>query len=257
MKAKLPRVTKRGFFLPGPGAQVLLLHGYTGSPYDLKPLAISLNRHGLAVSVPLLLGHGTQSEKIWGVSGQQWLEQAKAELLKLDQSKDIFIGGLSMGALLAILLVSSSKPRGLLLFSPALKLKFSAEMLISAARFGLIKSQASMPKFSGKSDIADPEARKKSPSYPDMPISGLLEFDALRKRANEELEYLSIPIFVAFARHDGAIDLGACRSLILSKVLGPVLSKSYSRSQHVVTLDYDREILFNDVWQFITNYLGP
>ena len=202
MTTKLPRVTKKGYVLPGAGAQVLLFHGYTGSPYDLKPLALYLNQHDISVSVPLLKGHGATLRDLAKIKNSSWLQQAHEELGMLDQNKAIFLGGLSMGACLAIITAQNSRAKALLLLAPALSLKLSAELLISSARLGLISARFSMPKLSGKSDIADPVARQKCPSYPEMPLSGLLEFDTIRLLARELIPNLEIPIFMAFGSRD-------------------------------------------------------
>lgn len=254
MATKLPRVSKKGYFLEGAGAQVLLFHGYTGSPYDLKPVALYLNQHNFAVGVPLLGGHGTNMRDLAQVKSAYWLQQAQEALNKLDTRRPIFLGGLSMGACLAIITAhSTSLCKALLLFAPALSLKLSAELLISSARIGVISSQLSIPKLSGGSDIADPLARQKCPSYPEMPLSGLLEFDTIRMLAREKIPEIGIPIFMAFGSHDNVVNLRESSNYIKYSALGPVVSKFYARSQHVLTLDYDRDILCHDLLNFVNS----
>ena len=41
------------------GKAVLLLHGYTGSASEMRPLGEYLHKHGYTVLCPLLPGHGT------------------------------------------------------------------------------------------------------------------------------------------------------------------------------------------------------
>lgn len=255
MATKLPRVSKKGYVLEGAGAQVLLFHGYTGSPYDLKPVALFLNQHDLAVSVPLLGGHGTNMRDLAQVKSARWIQQADEALAKLDARRPIFLGGLSMGACLAIITAHNSNLcQALLLFAPALSLKLSAELLISSTRLGIISSQLAIPKLSGSSDIADPQARQKCPSYPEMPLSGLLEFDNIRMLAREQIPAIRIPIFMAFGSHDNVINLSESSNYIKHMALGPVVAKFYARSQHVLTLDYDRDKLSADLLNFINTY---
>jgi len=255
MAAKLPRISKKGYALAGAGAQVLLFHGYTGSPYDLKPLALFLNQRDLDVSVPLLSGHGTNIQDLAHVKSSAWLKLAQEALAKLDTRRPIFLGGLSMGACLAIITAQSSQAiKALILLAPALSLKLSAELLISSARLGIISAQLSIPKLKGGSDIADPIARLKCPSYPEMPISGLLEFDTLRMLAREEIPRIRIPVFSAFGSRDNVINLGESYNYIKHSVLGPLVTKFYPRSQHVITLDFDRDLLCEDLWNFINTY---
>ena len=61
--------------MPGAGAYwfegnevgCLILHGFTGTPQNVRPLADYLARRGLTVSVPRIAGHGTtvQGRRRW------------------------------------------------------------------------------------------------------------------------------------------------------------------------------------------------
>lgn len=256
MATRLPRVSKKGFDLSGDQAQVLLLHGYTGSPYDLRPVADFLNRHNCRVAVPLLCGHGNDPKELFHVQAEDWLTQSLEVLNSFDEKRSIVVGGLSMGALLAIILAASQKNiKTLLLFSPALRLGLLADLTKAFAKLGLMDKNSSLKKPSGESDIADPLARQKSPSYPEMPIAGLLQFDRLRLMAEVALPKVACPIFMAFGKLDAAIDAHDSRRVITESTIQPVFSKFYDNSKHVVTLDYDRDELCKNLWQFLKCHL--
>lgn len=256
MKSSLPRVSKKGFDLPG-DAQILLFHGYTGTPYDLRMLGDFLHDHGFHVLAPLLLGHGTVPKNLNKVSFKDWVGQALALLHSLDKTRPIIVAGLSMGALLSVILAAQDKAiRGALLFSPAFKLTMIAELVIASAKIGLIEKKTSFKKLSGGSDVLDPEAKAKSPCYKEMPLGGLLEFEKLRKLALEKLPLVTCPIFMAFGKQDSAINATDSQRIALISSSAPIISKTYENSKHVITLDYDREQLFNDVFDFLHNHLG-
>ncbi len=48
------------------GKAVLLLHGYTGSASEMRPLGEYLHKQGYTVLCPLLPGHGTTVEELKG-----------------------------------------------------------------------------------------------------------------------------------------------------------------------------------------------
>lgn len=257
--AKRSNISKQGYVLPGTKTQVLFFHGYTGSPFDLRPPSEFLHTHGLDVHVPLLLGHGTKASDLIDISYKDWLKQAKHELKKLDPDRALILGGLSMGALLAIILATSTKLKnlkGLVLFSPALKLTMMAELTIRASLLGLIDKKSSLFKISGGSDIADEVAKKSSPAYLEMPINGLLQCEKLRVRANKSLSLIESPVFMAFGKHDGAINTKASYQLIMDHVRSPISSHFYDRSKHVISLDYDKERLSLDLWRFLQPLCG-
>jgi carboxylesterase len=254
--SSLPRVSKKAYVLKGKGPQVLLFHGYTGSPYDLKPIALFLNQHGYEVHVPLLHGHGTKARDLENSTSDLWHAQAREALAKLDATRPILLGGLSMGACLALAHARDSAAiKALLLFSPALNLKISAELLIVSARLGLISKKLLIPKIGGNSDIADPKAREKCPSYNSMSVAGLLEFDNVRLVARKTMKKIQLPIFLAFGNNDSVINTAECHNFITSNSKSYIYNKFYPRSQHVITLDYDRELLQKDLWEFLNTHV--
>ncbi len=246
---------RSGIDLPADGPTVILFHGYTGTPYDLSPLAYFLNEHGYAVHVPLLLGHGTSPQKLTKVTAQKWLNQAN-ETIQKQGNKPFFLGGLSMGALLAIIAAKKSSPQGLILISPSIRLNFSGELVISSAKLGFLAPDKSFAKIGGESDINDPEGRKKCPSYKEMPVFGLVQLEELRLLAKACLPDLTMPIFAAFGAMDGSINTSGSRETLIKKTKQNLSIKSYANSRHVLPLDYDRDALADDVWQFIKSCQG-
>lgn len=93
----------RPFRLPAGPAGALLLHGFTGSPFELKGLAEHLAAGGITVSAALLAGHGTSPADLARTSWPQWLASAAAALRELRAAQQqVFICGFSLGALVAL-----------------------------------------------------------------------------------------------------------------------------------------------------------
>lgn len=102
---------------------VLLVHGLTGTPTEMKPLEKYLQRAGLDTENVLLAGHGAGSAEIIASSYKDWIESVRQSLAKLLERNDrAIICGLSMGALLACeAALSESRVSGLVLMSPTLR----------------------------------------------------------------------------------------------------------------------------------------
>lgn len=100
----LKAVNKHDISLQGNnGSAVLLLHGLTGSPYELKFLAEKLSKAGFTVVAPCLPGHGETLESLKQTSWQDWYEEAKKSFLELRKDfEHVGVGGLCMGTLLAL-----------------------------------------------------------------------------------------------------------------------------------------------------------
>lgn len=85
---------------------VVLLHGWSSIPRQVRPIANKLNKQGYWVHVPRLAGHGTRPEDLEKAKCEHWLEdvyQAVDELKAKSGVEKIVIGGVSLGGNLAIL----------------------------------------------------------------------------------------------------------------------------------------------------------
>src|SRR5262245_11862684 len=85
----------------------LLLHGLGGTPVEMRYVAMGLARAGFTVSCPQLAGHSGSFEELRCSRWQDWYASAEAALERLRQRCDlVVVGGLSMGAVLALRLAA-------------------------------------------------------------------------------------------------------------------------------------------------------
>ncbi|HEU4709907.1 MAG TPA: alpha/beta fold hydrolase, partial [Methylophilaceae bacterium] len=91
---------------------VLLIHGLTGTPTEMKPVAKRLAKQGFSVMCPAMAGHCRTAKDLRDSTWQDWyasIEQA-FEALKNEHDR-VFVAGLSVGALLAIKLAAEKGER--------------------------------------------------------------------------------------------------------------------------------------------------
>lgn len=104
-----------GFSLAGNnGACVLLIHGLTGTPVEMKSLAAYLNKKGYSVVCPRLAFHGEPLNILKKAKWQDFYGSVRQELVSgrvADFNGTLFVSGLSMGALLALLVADEFKTR--------------------------------------------------------------------------------------------------------------------------------------------------
>jgi len=82
---------------------VLLIHGLTGSPFEMKYLARELNRAGFTVKGPCLAGHGKTLGDLKRTRWQDWYRTVCESFQELKRSHaKVSVAGLCMGALLAL-----------------------------------------------------------------------------------------------------------------------------------------------------------
>jgi carboxylesterase len=114
-----------GLFLEGKnGTCLILIHGLTGTPHEMKFLATSLHsKGGYTVIVPRLANHGAPLEVLKKSRWQDFYATVREVFLEASQKYDrIFVSGLSMGALLSLLLAQEFPDRvsGVSCLSPTL-----------------------------------------------------------------------------------------------------------------------------------------
>ncbi len=99
---------KPGVLMPGRNGQaVILIHGLTGTPAEMRFLAWFLNTHGFTVSCPRLANHGQPMHVLKMTRWEECYASVRQAYDELRADHDtVFVGGLSMGALLALLLAA-------------------------------------------------------------------------------------------------------------------------------------------------------
>src|SRR5271168_804754 len=73
------------FFFPGAGVSALLVHGLTGTPYEMRYLGERLAARGVRVRGVKLAGHAGQPEELGPVSYDNWYESVVNGLEELRQ----------------------------------------------------------------------------------------------------------------------------------------------------------------------------
>ncbi|MDI1298322.1 alpha/beta fold hydrolase [Methylotenera sp.] len=99
---------------------VLLIHGLTGTPAEMKHFGRVMSRKGLTVACPELAGHCATIEALQATKWQDWYQSIEAAFDALrGEYEQVFIAGLSMGALIALLVASKRKTQvaGVILLS--------------------------------------------------------------------------------------------------------------------------------------------
>lgn len=114
-------------FVPEPGvangAAALCLHGLTGTPYEVRPLAEALAARGIRARGIWMAGHGGSVEDLARSTRSDWVERARAELAGLRAGYErVFLVGLSMGGLVSLRLAQTERVEGLVVVGVPLAL---------------------------------------------------------------------------------------------------------------------------------------
>jgi carboxylesterase len=237
------------FLLPGGPVGVLLIHGYTGSPPEMRLIGDYLHARGLTVSAPLLPGHGTTPEEMNRCRWRDWTEHALRALAEIEQRcAAVFVGGLSMGSLITLYLAQERPEiRGAILYSPAV---IAANRLIWLTP--LMKHLIRQRPKSLKSDLTDPEAGSRMWSYEVDPVAAAHELLKLQLHVRRHLRRVTCPTLVFYSPLDTAIHPRSARFTFERIAAQDKELVTLYHSGHGLTVDSEWETVAERTYQFIT-----
>ncbi len=238
-----------GFASPGSRTLgCLLIHGFTGSPAEMRPLGDALAAGGFPVRGVRVAGHGTEVADLVGTSWADWYASvdAEADRLRAETGRPIAVAGMSAGGLLALHLAARRPADVAALVLCGTPLAFDDRRLrwipLLAALPWLPARWRMLPKAAGP-DVADPVARVASPSYRATPLVGIAELLKLQVAVRAEIGSVAQPALVFHGAHDHTVPVANLERL--REALGSSWIEAHvlPRSWHVVTIDVDRDEL--------------
>jgi carboxylesterase len=235
------------FFLDGGPVGVLLIHGFTGAPPEMRLIGDYLNQQGLTVSAPLLPGHGTFVSDMNQYTWRSWVDHAAKSLAELRLScKEIFIGGLSMGSLIALQLAHERDfLKGIILYSPAIRLASRLIYFSPIAKYFM----SSMKKERGY--YVDPASEQYSWSYDEHPVRAGHELLVLIRQVEKILLKVTCPALLIQSAKDPVIQANSGRIIFNSIGSKDKEIMMLNNSGHRVTIDADWKQVSEKTYEFI------
>jgi carboxylesterase len=237
----------------------------------MRFIANGLIRSGYVVHCPTLAGHcGTEAD-LTATRWQDWYASAEAGLLQLSQQCDrVIVGGLSTGAVLALMLASRHPETvaGLALYSPTLWLN-GRRVPWYAKLFRLIPNRklASLFRFPAPPDFGIKDERLRTlikttlaiPGSPSVPFAtpgiAVLERQRLVAAVVPEIGRIKAPVLMLHPREDDYAALSNAAYLQTS-LGGPVDLVVLEDSYHLVTVDRQRGLVLEHTVEFVGRFGG-
>ncbi len=240
------------FFWQGTnGKGVLLVHGWTSTPYEVRRLGKYLNENGFTVSGIQLTGHGTVPKDLEDVNWQIWLDDIRKGYVELKQSCDsVYVGGTSIGANLAMMIAKENPEiAGIILMATPFKIKqekivifFAKLMLLLGVKY---RKKFYPPTFGLSSTIT------RLISYQSYSIKSALETFELIKEARKDLRKITQPCLLMQSTHDHIIAKDSMKR-IYAQIGSKIKTKKYIyKAYHTFISDIKNEHTFKDVLNFL------
>ena len=248
---------------------VLLFHGMTGSPFEMKKYGEFLFKNGYDVFCYSFPGHGERISEIETVTWQDWCQFAQEKYCVLRPNyNQFFVSGLCLGASMAVYLAEHNDDiTGVVALSTTLFLDgFCIPWTVRLLPFALstiirfyftfpeddcfgVKNERTrkiLAKITAKADIG-------MDNYPLNCVDGLLK---LSKNVRGNLKNVSCPILCIHSKYDNLSSIKSAK-VVLEGVSSKI--KRYielNDSYHMVLYDNEKEFVMNSVQEFLCKLIS-
>ncbi len=230
----------------------LLIHGFTGTPKEMRWMGEFLHQQGYTCLGVRLAGHATDPEDMIRSNWTDWTASVEdAYHLLRGLTDNIFLVGLSMGGILSLLMSTRLDVKGVVAMSTPYKLP-------DDPRLRRVDWIARMIPYMPKSDEEpgsswfDKEAWKDHVSYPMNPVRSIGQLNHLLAEMRAALPQLHVPVLLMHSLDDHYV-LPENMDLIYADLVNASdkTMLHVTGSGHVVSRDAARQQVFEDALKFL------
>ena len=208
--------------------RALLVHGFPGTPAELRPLAGFLAGAGWQVRVPLLPGFGSDIQALGQKRWQDWAGAVETEFVRLaDGAEQTLLLGFSMGGALALLTATRVTPDSLVLLAPFWRFDDWRVNLLPVfkhfvrqvrpfenADFGDPQTRETFKDIVPDADLTDPEVQAQLKKSVTLPTEAVDQLRQLGRRAYRNAPRVSAPCLVVQGEGDTTVRPEHTRKLV-------------------------------------------
>lgn len=244
----------RSFRVRGDGRRaVLLIHGLTGAPGEMKAVGRALHRKGFGLYAPLLAGHGGTEADLLKTGWRDWVASARAAYLDLAREADeIYVAGICAGGAIGLALCAEFPAiRGAAVYSMLFeydgwnmpKITLGAPVIQAVANLPLVRRMSFVqPHPYGLKDLrlqamASQALQSMIPGALErMPLGSMYQLYRLARHVEQVAPRVKAPTLIVHARED---DLSHLRNAhrLRAALGGPTELVVLEDSYHMVHVD--------------------
>ncbi len=269
-------------FLIGPehtDRACLLIHGFSGTPAEMRSLGDELAAHGVRVYGMQVSGHSKDPEDLLRYGRKQWIASAEAALNQLIHYPHVFIAGLSMGGVLALLLASrySNRIAGVIALSTPTRFTGGWQInVVPIARYFIkwyrplqflnfkdpkvqaeVLAQARLHDPNISIDFSDSQAVAAIKQMVRIPVPAIADLFSLTNCARRHIHEIRVPLLIIHSRRDQTVPSSCAEELYyLAQLAHPKELHWLEQSDHVVTLGTEQTRV-NELVQTFIDAIAP
>ncbi len=235
------------FFFPAGETGCLLIHGFNGSPDCLRQMGRYLVGAGITAMGVRLHGHGTNMAEMERCHYRDWIASARAGLEELRRHcRIVFVAGISMGGSLSLYLARHDPDRiaGAIAMCTPYAMAVWVRILVPPLR-RVIRRVTPIKRLGTR----DPAVTLVG--YPRISLSSAYQLTRLVALVRQDLPRVTCPVLVIASSRDQVVSAKNAPRILAALASTDKELFWVERSGHMVTLDYDRELVFQQAVAFI------
>ncbi len=251
------------YYYAGGDVGCLLVHGFTGTPLEMRWLGQHLHRQGYTVYGPRLAGHATTPHDLAHVRWREWYADVLAgyEMLRT-QCRRIFVMGLSMGGALSLLLASREVVDGVVTLSAPLEIRdWRAPFLPLIGLFVKVVSKGYPPPEEDPFQqrvLAEQRRRGEEPighvSYREWVVPAVQQLLTLLREVRRSLPQIVAPALLIHSRADEMVPFENLHHIYAQIGSADKEMLILQNSDHCVTEDTEHPIVFETITRFVATH---
>ncbi len=235
------------FFFSAGDTGCLLIHGFGGSPQGLRQMGEYLSKEGITALGVRLHAHGTRIEQMHSCRYQEWVASAEEGLQELRRRcSRIFLAGISMGGALSLRLarLHPGEISGVIAICTPYDVPAWMKVLLPPLKLVIKKIN-----IGHRRSTKDPTVVEVN--YPRISLPAAYELVKLLAQVRQDLPLITQPLLLLASRHDSVVH--PKNAGLLHDALGSTVKEVVwlENSDHMATLDYDKELLFQRALAFM------
>ncbi|WP_251137052.1 alpha/beta fold hydrolase [Exiguobacterium sp. s193] len=223
---------------------VLLLHSFTSSPNDMKPLGRYLQDNHYSCYAPILSGHSLPAEKLLTYGPADWWQDVR-DAYRLLQDKGfekIAVVGISFGGVLALKMGQDLQVNGIVTLSVPMHKETDSlqkRLFYYANRYKQIEGKE------------EKQIRSEIEALRHLPVDSLTEFEQFVNQTRDNLAQIDSPICILYGELDASLYKESANEIFNRVASDQKSVKGFAQSKHLMTLGQDMNEINEDVLGFL------
>ena len=253
----------------------LLIHGFTGTPSEMRGLGEALAEQGIRVHGVRLAGHGESEEAFIRATRKEWLASAEQGLAELERYQHVFVAGLSMGGVISLLLAGYHPERIAGVIALSTPTRIGSSWLVKLAYpfirwyYPLKALDFNKPAVqeevlrkrrlvdpAATIDFSKPEIVASIKSSVRVSVTAINELVRLVDQGRARLDKMRSPLMIIHSKGDHTVPPICAEELYgLTTAASPKTLHWLEKSDHVITIGPEREEVYKLANAFVTKTL--